>query len=452
MLYTMTEMIGKNNKTQLAPLLGMIVMAALLPGILKLTNRVVRFYAGAEGRLSAVSIDITRPLGPMPKVWGGLSQGGEDLEGFLVKAGLEVSKLNMDYIRIDHVYDMFGVVEKAGGAEYNWSRLDKVVQDIIKAGAKPFLSLSYMPGVFTGGDILAEPRDWNEWSRLVQATVEHYSGALKIDDVYYEVWNEPDLFGKWRMGGKKDYKNLYYYAAVGASRAQNVKNFKLGGPATTGLYRNWMDNFFPYILNNKLRLDFFSWHRYDLDPMQYARDAESVDKWIEGQPYFSQVEKIISEMGPDAKAGGLNDTQAGAAHLIAVVRQLMGKIKYGFSFSVTGNWGVVGKPRYQALEYLSRLGPDRMPVSGEGTWVKAIAAKSGDRYQVVMANYDSKGTHFEAVPLSFLGLKRNKYLLKRQLLGQNMTETEVATSEAIWQTIVPMPANSIAWVELTPKY
>ena len=78
---------------------------------------------------------------------------------------------------------------------------------------------------------------------MVQRTIEHYSGEKGIANVYYEVWNEPDLFGKWTMGGNKDYKKLYLYASRGAQAARVSQTFKFGGPATTGLYKNWLDQF-----------------------------------------------------------------------------------------------------------------------------------------------------------------------------------------------------------------
>ena len=114
-----------------------------------------------------------------------------------------------------------------------------------------------MPLAISKGDIVDEPKDWNEWALTVQRTIEYYSGEKGIANVYYEVWNEPDLFGKWTMGGNKDYKKLYLYASRGAQAAQVSQTFKFGGPATTGLYKNWLDRFFPFILENQLRLDFF---------------------------------------------------------------------------------------------------------------------------------------------------------------------------------------------------
>ena len=440
------------NREQWTSFLGVVLMALLLPGILRLTNSLVRYVVGAEGRLSAIAVESDRVLGPMPKPWTALAQGGDNLKAFLQGHESKVQVLGPKYLRIDHIYDLFNVVSRNdSGLVFNWTELDKLVEEIVAVGASPFFSLSYMPVAISSGDILSEPKDWQEWSLVVQKTIEHYSGELGLSDVYYEVWNEPDLFGNWKIGGKKDYRVLYYYAALGAARANGVKAYKLGGPATTGLYKNWLDGMFRYVMQNKLRMDFFSYHRYDLDLLKYAEDVKSIDLWVNSYPYLSHVEKIVSEMGPSSEMGGNNDNILGAAYTVATARELMGKIKYGFGFSVSGNWGVIGKPRYESLQFLSRLGENRLSVTGEGSWVKAIGAKNGSKYQVLLVNYDPKQTHSEVVPVSFLGLNDKLFNLTVEMVGGIKRTVEVATTEAILQTSVPMSPNSVAIVELEAK-
>ena len=159
-------------------------------------------------------------------------------------------------------------------------------------------------------------------------------------------------------------------------------------------------------------------------------------------------------MGPNSEAGNENNTKTGAAHLVAVMRELMGKVKYGFSFSVTGGWGIVDNqsPRYQALQLLSRLGNNRLGVFGDGTWVRAIGAQDGNNYQVLLANYDPKGTHAENVPVTFMNLRDQNFTLKRFLLGHGaLPDIQVATTEAILQTEISMTANSVVLIELQPR-
>ncbi len=431
---------------------GVVILALALPLFLKGVNYVQKLMVGAEGRLAAIAVETDHSLGPMPQPWRALAQGGEDLLGFMDQAGGQVAGVKTEYVRIDHIYDGFNVVQKeSGNLKFDWSGLDRVVDKIRTAGATPFLSLSYMPIPISKGDIVDEPLDWNEWTQVVQKTIEHFSGEKNVPNVYYEVWNEPDLFGKWTMGGSKDYKKLYLYASRGAQAARVSQTFKFGGPATTGLYRNWLDQFFPFILENRLRLDFFSWHRYDADTGKYSEDVASVNRWIESHPYFAVTEKVISEMGPDSERGGQNDTRAGAAHLLAVMRELLARVKYGFTFSVTGQWGVVGKPRYEALRLLSYLGDQRLAVTGDGTWVRAFGAKNGDAYQVLMVNYDPRGEHSEIVPVTFVNLVNQNFLLRQTNMGGGTIQTEVATTEAMLQREIPLTPNAAVLLELTPK-
>ncbi len=431
---------------------GVIILALSLPILLKLLNNVTKLFVGAEGRLAAIAVETNHPLGPMPQPWRVLAQGGEDLQTFLDTTSPQVAAIHPAYIRIDHIYDQFDVVSRDGGQlKFNWTQLDTVVNKILATGARPFFSLSYMPPAISSGDIVAEPTSYDDWAQLVQSTIEHYSGEKSIDGVYYEVWNEPDLFGKWTMGSKKDYKKLYTYTSRGAQSARGVKPFKLGGPATTALYKNWLDSFFPFILENKLRLDFFSWHRYDLSLEKYAEDVDNVQRWLDSHPYFASVEKIITEEGPASEKGGVNDTQVGAVQLLGVARELLFKIKYGFTFSVTGNWGIINKPRYTALAMLNKLGNLRLGLTGEGTWVRAIASQQDNTYQVLVINYDPKGTHSEVVPVSFINLTPGSFTLKQTIMGAGTISEQIATSAAILQHQVPMTPNSAVLLELTPS-
>lgn len=439
------------KREQVWSLLGVVVMAAVLPGILKLANTAVRLMAGASGRLAAITVEADKILGPIPVVWSGLAQGGEGLATFMDGNEQRITALKPEYIRVDHIFDQFGVVSRgATGLQFEFGELDKVVNKIRQTGAVPFLSLSYMPPAISSGDIVAAPRDWNEWGVVVQKTIEHYSGEMGIEGMYYEVWNEPDLFGEWKMGGKKDYKNLYYYAAKGAGAAAGVKAFKFGGPGTTGLYPNWVNNFLPFIIQNKLRMDFFSWHRYDTDLASYTEDVSKIDLWLEKHPYFSGVEKIVTEMAPQSEAGGGNDTNLGAAHLVAVARDVMGKVKNMMTFSVTGRWGIINRPRYEALMLLGNLGPERLSVTGEGSWVRAIATKNNDQLQVLLANYDPEGKHSEVVPVNLVNMTGQNYTIRTTVLGVG-TVSETASNSGLVQKMVSMPANSVVLLELSQQ-
>ncbi len=175
-------------------------------------------------------------------------------------------------------------------------------------------------------------------------------------------------------------------------RASNVNSFKLGGPATTALYKNWVDNFLNFAVNNNLKLDFYSWHRYDTELEQFEDDWKQIYEWIDAHPEKSDLELMITEWGHDSKNHAGYDGTFGAIHTLAGSRTMMGRIDRGFIFEIKdgpgeqqywGRWGLlthekfgtpVKKPRFRALEFLNSLGDNRVSISGEGSWVKGIGA------------------------------------------------------------------------------
>lgn len=447
----------------LAPLiLGLLVIAVVVIAV----PNAVRLSSKASGESANLVFNIEGILGEMPTPWRNLAQGGEESGDMVVGVIPEVKALKPEYIRIDHIYDAYKVVSKNGGElVYDWSRLDGAVSSILATGAKPFLSLSYMPEVIAKGDIVSVPRDWDEWGQVVGATIRHFSGIdqKNIDGVIYEVWNEPDLFGDYKTYGEKNYLDMYAASARAAANVRGTNLFEIGGPATTGLYQNWLETLIKYVDKNNLRMDFVSWHKYTTDLTQFEKDVVQARSWAENVPALVNLKYYITEWGLNSKNDKGYDEKSGAIHLLATVRTMVGAVDRAFVFEIKdgpgtekfwGRWGLLTnekygtpekKPRYQAMEFLNGLYPNRMSVAGEGSWVKSLATTNdnGD-IKIMVANYDPKGTHVEAVPMTFENLPNGNFTMTRQdFLGGSRT-TKIATTSATWKTSEYFDANSAA--------
>jgi len=395
----------------------------------------------------------------------------------------KVSGLYPKYIRLDHIYDFYDVLtrDSSNNLSFNFTKLDETVCDIYHTGAKPFFSLGYMPpAISEDGSLIGKPKNWNEWAFLVQKTVEHYSsketvlpcGALEDfwkTDIYYEVWNEPDLesFGKWKYSGAKSYSDLYFYSVKGAQQAQNVLPYKIGGPVTTALYKNWIQKFLDYIIANNLRIDFISWHHYSKKTNDYTQDIINLNKWLGENPKYDRYEnlpKIISEWGYDSEKNPIADTEVGAAHTIASLRNLINAgLELSFLFEIkdgpTLSWGILTyqgqeKPRYQALKLLNSLEGNQLIVEGEGSNVSAIASKTEeDKITLILTNYDESGRNYEAVPITFKNLNGTNYKLTKTYLD-GKSEVSLNLKPAIGELklngekSIIMPANTIVSLEL----
>jgi hypothetical protein len=458
---------------------GSLFLALTVAAVLGASQiSVVRqFFSQASGVPANLIIDTQAGLGPMPRPWRHLAQGGEDYAWRLEPLAAQVKVLNPKYIRLDHIYDFYDIVGgTSGNLTFNFAKFDLVLNDIKAVGAKPYISLSYMPPVIAEGDIVSKPKNWADWQLVTQKMIEHVSGQLGIEDVYYEVWNEPDLFGGWKYYGEKNYLDLYTYAAKGAdkaAKAKGVKDFKFGGPAITALYKSWFDALAKHVIANNLRYDFFSWHRYSADINIYSKDMSEVKTWIANYPQLEPtLEFNITEWGHDSNNNPSYDNRLGAAHTVAGAISMIGVIDKAFVFEIQdgkdpagqalwGRWGMFShasagtkaKPRYQALKMLDRLSDQRLQLTGQGSWIKALAAKNtaNDNTQIVIANYDNNGSHSEAVPVTFSNIIPGNYLVKKEFLSGARNQERVSTTSANIQIKIPIMANDVVWVEFSKE-
>lgn len=446
------------------------LLLGLVIGLIVIINP-IKLYKRASGIPANLVVFTGASYLDKVNVWRNLAQGGEETNTRMLAAVLpQVKALGASYIRIDHVFDGYNVVSRDGGGnlQFNWTSLDATLNDILATGAKPYIALSYMPPAISKGDIIEVPNNWSDWELVVQRTIEHISGTLGISGVYYEVWNEPDLFGKFKVYGDKNYLTLYSHSAIGAARAGGVKAFKFGGPATTALYENWMRGLLKMVSANNMRLDFISWHRYSKNLDVYEEDYKKATAWLADYPGYEDIELHITETGPNSENDKVYDNYFGAIHLMATSVLLEGDIDRLFHFEIKdgpgpekywSRWGILthekwgapeAKPRYNAFFFLNKIRGEKLNVAGEGSWVKAMAKVEAGVIRVLVVNYDVYGTHSENVPIKFDELTGTKYLYKRTDYGGVQTQIEIIPEAGSFSTTEFMKPNSAMILELIP--
>lgn len=460
----------KRTTPRLTQIISLIALLIFMPLLLLGTREMVTLITRATGTPANIVINTDLKLEQLDlSFYHAFSQGGEEASDMLAPVVDQVRALKPKLIRLDHLFDHYDVNIQSDGAVSSWGKLDEAVSTILATGAKPVLALSYMPAAIArDGVIINPPNDWNAWAKVVQQTIEHFSGkgGRNLSGVYYEVWNEPDLaqFGSWKYGGDKSYITLYRYASIGASRATNVNTFYLGGPSTTGLYKSWI----LALVGSGNRLDFLSWHTYQRDPIQFAKDQESLISWLLPYPNVTLIPKLITEFGFTGDKSTLYGGSYAAAHTAAVIRQLVsGGPAYAFSFQPKdgpnqedgSGWGLLtheangkkAKPRYYVYSFIDAMAGTRISLSGEGTWVTGFASTRDGVIRVLLVNFDTRGTHTENVPVTFGNLTPGSYSLRQRFfLGTNTTHSETVTETTLQKEIF-IPASGIVILELTKK-
>ncbi|MDH3764343.1 MAG: hypothetical protein OER82_00845 [Nitrosopumilus sp.] len=155
----------------------------------------------------------------------------------------------------------------------------EIISELAPTHEKFIVSLAYTPTwlsssndetVKEGRILIANthsPSDYKIWNEMIHETVIFFN---EFDvEMYYEVWNEPDIY-YWGEG-IDSYLELYEETALTIKSADPAA--KVGGAVTS----HWSNEIEPgrkslnielieYAAENKLPLDFISWHHYSTNP------------------------------------------------------------------------------------------------------------------------------------------------------------------------------------------
>jgi len=232
--------------------------------------------------------------------------------------------------------------DASGQPVYDWTITDRIFDTYLRAGARPFVEIGFMPEAlsskpapyhpvwapgagfdryYTGWSY--PPKDYAKWAGLVHRWVLHCVekyGRAEVESWYWEVWNEPDI-SYWH-GSPEDYDKLYDYTADAVNRA--LPGAKVGGPASTGpaapRAANFLRQFLEHCSNGRNHvtgetgapLDFISYHAKGRPSvveghvrMGIAKNLEDVQRGFEivsAFPKFRSLPVILSESDPEGCA------------------------------------------------------------------------------------------------------------------------------------------------------
>src|SRR5688500_1506883 len=114
-------------KDETRKLIPLLIIVVALPIILFALPEAVRYFGKASGTPANIVVDVNAILGPLPTPWRNLAQGGEELSSpMLDDVTNEIRQLKTEYVRLDHLYDGYGIVSRGGDGRlsYDWSKLD----------------------------------------------------------------------------------------------------------------------------------------------------------------------------------------------------------------------------------------------------------------------------------------------------------------------------------------
>lgn len=322
---------------------------------------------------------------------------------------LEMAKreLGFKYVRCHGILsDGIGVVKEDG--THDFTKLNKVIDNLLALGLRPFMELSAMPGLYARNNKSvchyifrsSPPKDWNLWHTLIKSLILNLKrryGLAELGKWYFEVWNEPDI-AFW-SGTRKEYFKLYDLAAKAIKEIS--PSLKVGGPATSKTA--WIAEFADHILKpsedyglTAPRCDFISTHAYpsDLAFLDSAKGDVKLQNSNIMKELFGKARRVIDEkLGKDmplicgewnSSAGPYafnHDECNNAAYIVKTMDELSEICRASLYWNISdiyeeggfhfqpfhGGYGLISvndirKSSFNAFRFLNHLGKWRIPV------------------------------------------------------------------------------------------
>lgn len=191
--------------------------------------------------------------------------------------------------------------------ELSFRNIGLAYDNVLAAGMKPFVELSFMPEFLASGDAkcsffykgnITPPKSEEAWSDFIKRFVQyliHRYGREEVETWYFEVWNEPDLPVFW-AGTQEQYFRLYEITARAIKSVDD--KIPVGGPATSA--SRWVKSFVEYCKAHDVPVDFVSTHQYAGDPigiLDENNDGSIRKKKMQNAPGvsldFSQASSVL---------------------------------------------------------------------------------------------------------------------------------------------------------------
>jgi len=398
----------------------------------------------ATGTPVELVVDTAQAGGRIDLTPYALGQGGLSPKPMIDAHIDQLAQLRPRTIRL-FVQEYFDLYPKRG--RHHWETLDKSIETILAAGAKPLLCLCFKPrALFPKIDQdLVHPTHYREWEKLIFALVKHCNQSRRYGIEYWEVGNEPDI---GEDGGcpyrfkPEDYVIYYTHTVNAILRAD--PHAKVGGPALAG-YRNSLgDALIEHCGKGGAPLHFFSWHLYSNDPRQFRQSIKEVKTKLAGYTRLAETETVLDEwnmslggpvLAPAFQPAFVLETTYGF-HQEGLTRSAYYHIRDVFvvpaEFSswmsgkgtdfMTHWWNVMPqydglwdnqgrvRPAYWAFQLLGLIQGQELSVSGINADVKALAARNGSWNHVVFWNFPASGPGEEVeVVVRFPGNPRGQF-------------------------------------------
>ena len=429
-----------------------------------------------------ISVDFKEPSGKKIKALHGVNNSPISLEKpipELKDAGIPFVRLHDTggaygrsvFVDVPNIFPDFDADEN-DPKNYHFEFTDAYIKQLVASGTQVF----YRLGVTIENNYrfralnIYPPKDFAKWARICEKIIRHYNegwaNGFKYNIQYWEIWNEPENPPMW-LGTKEQFFELYKVSS--RYLKDKFPHLSIGGFGSCGFYDisepgrggkrfagfvTYAKDFIEFCAREKLPLDFFSWHRYLVDPDHLIPESKYVRELLDKNG-FTKTESIFDEWNyTDWGTITWDDmkSEEGAsicAHVLLRLQQLpVDKAMY-YAASPNGSYGgwyyfpsqKLTRTYYsfKAFNSLYKLKKEvKSTVSDDN--IVAVAAASGKKGALMISNSSKKNFKISLELNGIPGTPEMYMISKKHLFDKVNFEKEFV-----------MPGHSVVLIEFNSE-
>jgi len=436
------------------------------------------------------TVDVNSPTSPLPKIFKpNLDLSGRGFnndkfwpQGLASKGALEAWQKDIGFTGFYRLqYNLWDLTQLNTDQEAHAKMLanyEAVIKNISDSGGVVILDIFGTPaGLGKILDKKSAPINISAYKELIKDVMRDLSCEKKYN-IWYEVWNAPDLEGFF-LGREQDYFNLYRAVSEGARdlESQYKVHIPVGAPAVSWWFHNIEGNtirtpeksliyaLIKFCYDKHLGLDFITWHAFSTDPKAekentiYDKKAVGLMRdWLSYFNFDKNTPLIIDEWNYDRDANLLPERKEksyiAASYIPARIKNMYeagidNQIYFcledfqnnkegvtrnvGVFYYLPGHSQYIGgkKSTYNIFKMFKMLGDDMFSLKLNDEFVGAIATKSEDKITILIYNYIDPEITKDSLSenIAELNPAENKFLLglirSDQLLKIMSGETKI---------------------------
>lgn len=191
---------------------------------------------------------------------------------------------------------------------FNFNHVDRLLDGLVSKGLKPMIELGFMPtslgrsdkNMFWWKSNISPPKSMNNWLQLLRAFFCHIInryGVVEIRQWLFEFWNEPDVPDVFWDGSREEFFE-FFYESHRCIKAIDDK-IRLGGFGNIFYFQSeeWLSDYTDYAIEKQIRLDFFSFHVYNIESQSSQGNQALLDEILKVMENKKEIYEQASKSG-----------------------------------------------------------------------------------------------------------------------------------------------------------